>query len=189
MEPPYPQEECSAASPPTLPQWRFLLWPRCRWKQWCRHKPVSPPSSVPSTAGRRRRSECPACFLRSSLWFSPRCSAALRARGCRSRRGKLRPRGPRSADWPVPGYRGKGERWDRQERYLTPPRWSPRWPAATTQPDRPPVPPPSPPAKPPHHAPAGSQHLSLIHISEPTRLRRISYAVFCLKKKKKKQKK
>ena len=27
-------------------------------------------------------------------------------------------------------------------------------------------------------------HLSLIHISEPTRLRRISYAVFCLKKKK-----
>src|SRR5660397_289751 len=31
--------------------------------------------------------------------------------------------------------------------------------------------------------------LSLIHISEPTRLRRISYAVFCLKKKKKKNKK
>jgi len=30
--------------------------------------------------------------------------------------------------------------------------------------------------------------LSLIHISEPTRLRRISYAVFCLKKKKKKLK-
>ena len=30
--------------------------------------------------------------------------------------------------------------------------------------------------------------LSLIHISEPTRLRRISYAVFCLKKKKKKTK-
>src|SRR5660398_327639 len=29
------------------------------------------------------------------------------------------------------------------------------------------------------------QALSLIHISEPTRLRRISYAVFCLKKKKK----
>ena len=28
--------------------------------------------------------------------------------------------------------------------------------------------------------------LSLIHISEPTRLRRISYAVFCLKKKKQK---
>ena len=27
------------------------------------------------------------------------------------------------------------------------------------------------------------QELSLIHISEPTRLRRISYAVFCLKKK------
>ena len=32
-------------------------------------------------------------------------------------------------------------------------------------------------------------NLSLIHISEPTRLRRISYAVFCLKKKKKKKKK
>ena len=32
--------------------------------------------------------------------------------------------------------------------------------------------------------PDGSQDLSLIHISEPTRLRRISYAVFCLKKKK-----
>eukprot|EP00658_Telonema_sp_P-2_P065282 TRINITY_DN5455_c0_g1_i9.p1 TRINITY_DN5455_c0_g1~~TRINITY_DN5455_c0_g1_i9.p1 ORF type:complete len:322 (-),score=57.58 TRINITY_DN5455_c0_g1_i9:55-1020(-) len=31
------------------------------------------------------------------------------------------------------------------------------------------------------------QHLSLIHISEPTRLLSISYAVFCLKKKKKKQ--
>ena len=30
--------------------------------------------------------------------------------------------------------------------------------------------------------------LSLIHISEPTRLRRISYAVFCLKKKKQKKK-
>src|SRR5660398_125954 len=29
-----------------------------------------------------------------------------------------------------------------------------------------------------------SWYLSLIHISEPTRLRRISYAVFCLKKKK-----
>src|SRR5660397_289667 len=29
-------------------------------------------------------------------------------------------------------------------------------------------------------------NLSLIHISEPTRLRRISYAVFCLKKKKNK---
>jgi len=27
------------------------------------------------------------------------------------------------------------------------------------------------------------EELSLIHISEPTRLRRISYAVFCLKKK------
>ena len=32
--------------------------------------------------------------------------------------------------------------------------------------------------------PAGDIRLSLIHISEPTRLRRISYAVFCLKKKK-----
>jgi len=31
---------------------------------------------------------------------------------------------------------------------------------------------------------SGTVHLSLIHISEPTRLRRISYAVFCLKKKK-----
>src|SRR5674536_378931 len=31
--------------------------------------------------------------------------------------------------------------------------------------------------------------LSLIHISEPTRLLSISYAVFCLKKKKKKQNK
>eukprot|EP00658_Telonema_sp_P-2_P014468 TRINITY_DN15498_c0_g1_i2.p2 TRINITY_DN15498_c0_g1~~TRINITY_DN15498_c0_g1_i2.p2 ORF type:complete len:111 (-),score=26.05 TRINITY_DN15498_c0_g1_i2:103-435(-) len=31
--------------------------------------------------------------------------------------------------------------------------------------------------------------LSLIHISEPTRLLSISYAVFCLKKKKKKQQK
>ena len=30
----------------------------------------------------------------------------------------------------------------------------------------------------------GVYYLSLIHISEPTRLRRISYAVFCLKKKK-----
>src|SRR5660398_300711 len=41
------------------------------------------------------------------------------------------------------------------------------------------------------HQPASDLHrgdpipgLSLIHISEPTRLRRISYAVFCLKKKK-----
>src|SRR5660398_163184 len=37
------------------------------------------------------------------------------------------------------------------------------------------------------HAPAVAHRflgdLSLIHISEPTRLRRISYAVFCLKKK------
>src|SRR5660397_278539 len=32
--------------------------------------------------------------------------------------------------------------------------------------------------------PMAEQGLSLIHISEPTRLRRISYAVFCLKKKK-----
>ena len=31
------------------------------------------------------------------------------------------------------------------------------------------------------------QNLSLIHISEPTRLGMISYAVFCLKKKKKKK--
>src|SRR5660398_296089 len=35
----------------------------------------------------------------------------------------------------------------------------------------------------------GGAHLSLIHISEPTRLRRISYAVFCLKKKKTNQQK
>src|SRR5450756_3090903 len=34
-----------------------------------------------------------------------------------------------------------------------------------------------------------SGNLSLIHISEPTRLGMISYAVFCLKKKKKKIKK
>src|SRR5678816_2425472 len=33
-----------------------------------------------------------------------------------------------------------------------------------------------------------AQYLSLIHISEPTRLLSISYAVFCLKKKKKKNK-
>ena len=33
------------------------------------------------------------------------------------------------------------------------------------------------------------QKLSLIHISEPTRLGMISYAVFCLKKKKKIQNK
>src|SRR5660398_281139 len=40
---------------------------------------------------------------------------------------------------------------------------------------------------PPHAggSPAVYPDLSLIHISEPTRLRRISYAVFCLKKKKK----
>eukprot|EP00658_Telonema_sp_P-2_P079375 TRINITY_DN7648_c0_g1_i10.p1 TRINITY_DN7648_c0_g1~~TRINITY_DN7648_c0_g1_i10.p1 ORF type:complete len:101 (-),score=18.78 TRINITY_DN7648_c0_g1_i10:105-407(-) len=35
----------------------------------------------------------------------------------------------------------------------------------------------------------GLVHLSLIHISEPTRLLSISYAVFCLKKKKKKHEK
>src|SRR5665809_16284 len=34
-------------------------------------------------------------------------------------------------------------------------------------------------------APGELSYLSLIHISEPTRLRRISYAVFCLTKKKK----
>src|SRR5665648_1171308 len=34
----------------------------------------------------------------------------------------------------------------------------------------------------------GDRYLSLIHISEPTRLGMISYAVFCLKKKKKKHK-
>src|SRR5665648_1232564 len=33
-----------------------------------------------------------------------------------------------------------------------------------------------------------ARYLSLIHISEPTRLGMISYAVFCLKKKKTKQK-
>eukprot|EP00658_Telonema_sp_P-2_P081168 TRINITY_DN8250_c0_g1_i1.p2 TRINITY_DN8250_c0_g1~~TRINITY_DN8250_c0_g1_i1.p2 ORF type:complete len:121 (-),score=30.47 TRINITY_DN8250_c0_g1_i1:71-433(-) len=33
------------------------------------------------------------------------------------------------------------------------------------------------------------RHLSLIHISEPTRLLSISYAVFCLKKKKKRRSK
>src|SRR5660398_226137 len=37
--------------------------------------------------------------------------------------------------------------------------------------------------------PCAAQILSLIHISEPTRLRRISYAVFCLKKKKTKKNK
>eukprot|EP00658_Telonema_sp_P-2_P041280 TRINITY_DN29510_c0_g1_i2.p1 TRINITY_DN29510_c0_g1~~TRINITY_DN29510_c0_g1_i2.p1 ORF type:complete len:129 (+),score=25.15 TRINITY_DN29510_c0_g1_i2:142-528(+) len=37
-----------------------------------------------------------------------------------------------------------------------------------------------------HMDPEPSVHLSLIHISEPTRLLSISYAVFCLKKKKKK---
>ena len=35
---------------------------------------------------------------------------------------------------------------------------------------------------------APDEDLSLIHISEPTRRRGISYAVFCLKKKKKKKK-
>src|SRR5660397_255400 len=44
------------------------------------------------------------------------------------------------------------------------------------------------PATPPAQSPATVLFLSLIHISEPTRLRRISYAVFCLKKKKKKKK-
>ena len=37
-------------------------------------------------------------------------------------------------------------------------------------------------------APLAGQRLSLIHISEPTRLLSISYAVFCLKKKKKRKK-
>src|SRR5660398_182759 len=36
----------------------------------------------------------------------------------------------------------------------------------------------------PLHPYSAAGRLSLIHISEPTRLRRISYAVFCLKKKK-----
>src|SRR5450756_2998013 len=43
----------------------------------------------------------------------------------------------------------------------------------------------------PKHPSKSSKHatdLSLIHISEPTRLGMISYAVFCLKKKKKKKK-
>eukprot|EP00658_Telonema_sp_P-2_P056664 TRINITY_DN4511_c0_g1_i7.p1 TRINITY_DN4511_c0_g1~~TRINITY_DN4511_c0_g1_i7.p1 ORF type:complete len:371 (+),score=50.83 TRINITY_DN4511_c0_g1_i7:278-1390(+) len=39
-----------------------------------------------------------------------------------------------------------------------------------------------------HYAAHHHSHLSLIHISEPTRLLSISYAVFCLKKKKKKTK-
>ena len=38
--------------------------------------------------------------------------------------------------------------------------------------------------RPENHAP---KKLSLIHISEPTRQAEISYAVFCLKKKKKKK--
>src|SRR5664279_5079435 len=38
---------------------------------------------------------------------------------------------------------------------------------------------------PPGRAAAGRHELSLIHISEPTRRTPISYAVFCLKKKKK----
>src|SRR5450756_2681644 len=37
------------------------------------------------------------------------------------------------------------------------------------------------------HGMYGMYDLSLIHISEPTRLGMISYAVFCLKKKKKKK--
>eukprot|EP00658_Telonema_sp_P-2_P080016 TRINITY_DN7885_c0_g2_i4.p1 TRINITY_DN7885_c0_g2~~TRINITY_DN7885_c0_g2_i4.p1 ORF type:complete len:138 (-),score=40.70 TRINITY_DN7885_c0_g2_i4:56-469(-) len=48
---------------------------------------------------------------------------------------------------------------------------------------------PNTPALSPRAAAATSHHfLSLIHISEPTRLLSISYAVFCLKKKKKKNK-
>src|SRR5674476_471272 len=39
--------------------------------------------------------------------------------------------------------------------------------------------------RPPHRRGAGHPFLSLIHISEPTRQAEISYAVFCLKKKKK----
>ena len=39
------------------------------------------------------------------------------------------------------------------------------------------------------HGKDALDHLSLIHISEPTRLGMISYAVFCLKKKMKKKKK
>src|SRR5660397_284117 len=39
------------------------------------------------------------------------------------------------------------------------------------------------PATPPPGSHPAGRNLSLIHISEPTRLRRISYAVFCLKKK------
>ena len=39
------------------------------------------------------------------------------------------------------------------------------------------------------HSHLNSFSLSLIHISEPTRQAEISYAVFCLKKKKKKTKK
>ena len=42
----------------------------------------------------------------------------------------------------------------------------------------------SPPPPPPRRLAEGTQRLSLIHISEPTRPERISYAVFCLKKKK-----
>ena len=41
----------------------------------------------------------------------------------------------------------------------------------------------------PRVIPAAAFGLSLIHISEPTRLGMISYAVFCLKKKKKKENK
>eukprot|EP00658_Telonema_sp_P-2_P018921 TRINITY_DN17407_c0_g1_i1.p1 TRINITY_DN17407_c0_g1~~TRINITY_DN17407_c0_g1_i1.p1 ORF type:complete len:103 (-),score=31.32 TRINITY_DN17407_c0_g1_i1:31-339(-) len=46
--------------------------------------------------------------------------------------------------------------------------------------------PPGPPLPSIAWSPEGSPDLSLIHISEPTRLLSISYAVFCLKKKKKK---
>src|SRR5450756_2804820 len=42
---------------------------------------------------------------------------------------------------------------------------------------------------PPHVRRQLSKRLSLIHISEPTRLGMISYAVFCLKKKKKRKQK
>src|SRR5680860_1830647 len=50
-------------------------------------------------------------------------------------------------------------------------RWAGSWPEATRRPDP--------------HPKDRVVHLSLIHISEPTRRTPISYAVFCLKKKKK----
>ena len=43
------------------------------------------------------------------------------------------------------------------------------------------------PARAATHNKADTRNLSLIHISEPTRQAEISYAVFCLKKKKKKK--